>query len=134
MEIKIYAKGQLHGQAGSSGFTLNEPLAMLPQTTWTLLLPPLRCHDSALWGQNSVNKTAGVWQRTYFFPKVLYMHLIFKLLAYQKLGCLRILRIMKSYLKLTRFTEKIEAPGEEVLCLERSVVLYLAGRSLVQVT
>ena len=119
----------------SQGSPSMSPLPILPQTTWTLLLPPpLPHHDSALWGQKSVCKTAGVWQKTYLFSKVLYMHLIFKLLAYQKLGCLRILRIMKSYLKLTRFTEKIEAPGEEVLCLERSVVLYLAGRSLVQVT
>ena len=111
---KIYVKGQLQISQGSPSMSL---LAILPQTPWTLLLPPpLPHHDSALWGQKSVYKTAGVWEKTNLFSKVLYTHLIFKLLSYQRLGCLRTLQIMKSYLKLTRFTEKVEAPGEAVLC------------------
>jgi len=47
------------------------PLTILPQTTWRLLLPPpLPHYDLALWGQKSVYKTAGVWQKTYLSSKV----------------------------------------------------------------
>ena len=99
-----------------------------PTTTWRLqLLPPPLQHDSALLGPKSACKIAGAWQKTYPLSRVLYMYLIFKLLACLKLGCTKPLQILKSYLRVTQCLERTEAHVVGALCWQ-SATIYLVNK------